>query len=87
MRINVEVVRRYMEEKRLSQVQLASQTGITQAVISRMLRSKRVGGMKVAGRLLRAIPAELWPDLLVFDDGTSVIREYERRRGEGNAAS
>lgn len=88
MRINVETVKRYMEEHGLSQVQFASLTGITQADISRMLRSKRGGGIKSAGKLLLAMPAELWPDLLVFDDGTSVFREYERRmRGGGEAGA
>jgi len=79
VRINVETIRKFIEENHMTQSQFASLTGLTQGMVSKLLAGQLSGGMVIAERILRAMPVELWPQLLVFSDGRSVFREYEER--------
>jgi len=80
VKLDVETIRKYIEERGLTQSQFASLTGLTQGMVSRLLDGQLSRGMVVAERVLRAMPVELWPELLVFSDGRSVFQEYEERK-------
>lgn len=87
MRLNIELLQEYVKEKGMTQRQFASITGLSQGVVSRLLNEGRGGGMLVTERVLKALPVELWPELLLFSDGESVFRVYEQMKKEAHNSS
>ena len=61
--INVEAVKKHMEERGLSQKALAVDMHLTESCVSRMLNGKRSGSLEVLEGLARAFPDV---DLRVF---------------------
>lgn len=87
MRLNIELLQEYVKEKGMTQRQFASITGLSQGVASRLLTEGRGAGMLVTERVLKALPVDLWPDLLLFSDGESVFRVYEELKEKANDSS
>lgn len=56
--LNIEYIKKLMDEKNMSERQLAVKSGLSSATISRVLSSKRGAGARTLAGIRRAFPGE-----------------------------